>query len=242
VSEPLIRHEDVAGYLLGSLTPEERAAFERHLADCAWCRRQLDELSAPAELLSRAAPAYDMPPGLEAGTLAAVERGASENGAPPSRPARRVFRSRRLALAGAAAAAAIAASALVIVPQLDRPANGGQVELEAVLASPAGGPERATVVVEKTGIGREVSFRSDDLPILPQGEYYELWFVGPGDTRRHPNRISAGTFHPDERGRSVVELTAAVDPAAYPILSVTAEPADGNPERTGPEVLRSRPE
>ena len=241
MTEPLIRHEDVAGYLLGSLTAEERAAFERHLADCAWCRRQLDELSAPAELLPRAAPAYDMPPGLEAATLAAVERGAAENGVPPSPPARRVFRPRRLALAGAAAAA-IAAGALVIVPQLDRPANGGHVELEAVLAPPAGGLERATVVVEKTGIGREVSFRSDDLPILPQGEYYELWFVGRGDTRRRPNRISAGTFHPDEQGRSVVELTAAVDPALYPILSVTAEPADGNPERTGPEVLRSRPE
>ena len=39
----------------------------------------------------------------------------------------------------------------------------------------------------------------------------------------------------DERGR--VELTPAVDPARYPILSVTAEP-DGNPAATDPEVLR----
>ncbi len=52
----------------------------------------------------------------------------------------------------------------------------------------------------ETGIGRVIEFRSDDLAILPKGEYYELWFVGPGDSRRKSNRISAGTFHPDPRG------------------------------------------
>ena len=242
MTQPPVSHVDVAGYLLGSLTLEERAAFERHLADCLWCRRQLDELGAPAELLRRAAPAYDMPPGLEAATFGAIERDASKNGARPTPSARRLLRPRQVAFAGAAAAAAVAIGAFVVLPQLDKPVRGGQIELEAVLVPPAGGASRATVVVEKTGIGREISFRSDDLPILPRGEYYELWFVGPGDTRRRPNRISAGTFHPDEQGRSVVDLTAAVDPALYPILSVTAEPADGNPERTGPEVLRSRPE
>ena len=41
-------------------------------------------------------------------------------------------------------------------------------------------------------------------------------------------------------GVEVVTFAAAVDPAKYPVLSVTAEPGDGNPEPTGPEVLRSR--
>ena len=89
------------------------------------------------------------------------------------------------------------------------------------------------------GIGRIVTFRSDDLPILPKGEYYEVWFVGPGDRPERPNRISAGTFHPDEQGRTAVELTAAVDPTKYPELSVTAEPADGDPSPNGTEVLRA---
>jgi anti-sigma-K factor RskA len=242
VTQPPVSHVDVGGYLLGTLTPEERTAFEQHLADCPWCRRQLDELGAPAELLRRAAPAYDMPPGLEAATFGAIERGASQNGGRPTPSARRLLRPRRVASAGAAVAAAAAIGAFVVLPRLDEPGRGSQIELEALLVAPAGGPARATVVVEKTGIGREISFRSNDLPILPPGEYYELWFVGPDDTRRRPNRISAGTFHPDEQGRSDVELTAAVDPALYPILSVTAEPADGNPEPTGPEVLRSEPE
>ena len=106
------------------------------------------------------------------------------------------------------------------------------------MVAPGAGAETGEVRVQMTGIGRLISFRSDELPILPTGEYYELWFVGPGDSPETPNRISAGTFHPNERGRSRVEFTAAVDPAKFPILSVTAEPGDGNPARTGPEVLR----
>ena len=117
--------------------------------------------------------------------------------------------------------------------------TAGTVEFEAALRAP-GGDATADVVGIKTGIGRIVRLDSDDLPILPKGEYYEVWFVGPGDTPAKPNRISAGTFHPDDDGRSKVELTAAVDPAKYPDLAVTAEPGDGNPAPNGPEVLRTR--
>jgi anti-sigma-K factor RskA len=183
-----------------------------------------EPLDPVVELLARAVPAYGVPAGLERRTLAAVERAAAPRRRRP-RPRRRL----RLVLAFAAAAALA-----VGVTQLDRP---NEPELDAVLTSPRGAVASARVT--KTGIGRVVSFRTDDLPVLPKGEYYELWFVGPGDTLARPNRISAGTFHPDERGRSRVELAAAVDPARFPVLSVTAEPADGDPRRTGPEVLRS---
>jgi hypothetical protein len=97
----------------------------------------------------------------------------------------------------------------------------------------------ATARVTKTGIGRVIVLRTDELPILPKGELYEVWFVGPGDSPSQPNRISAGTFHPDAEGRTDVRLAAAVDPARYPVLSVTREPGDGDP-RPGVEVLRSR--
>lgn len=72
-------------------------------------------------------------------------------------------------------------------------------------------------------------------------EFYELWFVGPGDSARDPNRVSAGTFHPDPQGRTAVRLAAAAVPRNYPVLSVTREPRNGDPRATGPEVLRSRP-
>lgn len=76
--------------------------------------------------------------------------------------------------------------------------------------------------------------------LLPIGEYYELWFVGPGDVPGRPNRISAGTFHPDKDGRSIVTFAAAVDPVTCPEVAVTAEPGDGHPALNGPDVLRAR--
>ncbi len=91
-----------------------------------------------------------------------------------------------------------------------------------------------------SGIGRVVQIRTDDLPILPKGEFYEVWFVAEDDAPDALNRISAGTFHPDEQGKTAVDLAAAVNPALFPTLSVTAEPGDGNPLPTGPEVLRTR--
>jgi anti-sigma-K factor RskA/putative zinc finger protein len=235
VTEHTTRHDDLAPYLLGALTPEEHASFERHLESCAACRAELLELRGPARLLARAAPAYELPRALEGRTFAAIEREA----APAPRPLLlRPPRRRRPRLAAAAAVAAAAVLAFAAGTQLDRPA--GPVELRTALVAP-GRDGSASVEVRKTGIGRVIRFDSDDLPILPKGEYYELWFVGPGDTLADPNRISAGTFHPDERGRSHVRFAAAVDPSKYPVLSVTAEPGDGNPERTGPEVLRSEP-
>jgi anti-sigma-K factor RskA len=227
-------HHELGAYLLDALTADERADFERHLASCEVCSRELVALEDAAGLLTEAAPPYAMPAGLKARTFAAIER---EAGSPTVRTLVRRRGWPRVAAVAAAAAAAAAALAFVAGTQLD--SAGGTVELQTVLSAPRGAPAQASVEVRKTGIGRVIHFETDDLPILPRGDYYELWFVGPGDTRSTPNRISAGTFHPDEQGRSDVRFAAAVDPALYRVLSVTAEPGDGKPERTGPEVLRS---
>ena len=115
----------------------------------------------------------------------------------------------------------------------------GSLELEATLTSRSG-DQSAEASVRKTPTGRVVDLRTDELPILPEGEYYELWFVGPGDRPGAPERISAGTFHPDPEGRSDVRFAAAVDPQGYPELAVTREPGDGDPS-PGRDVLQSRP-
>jgi len=220
-------HDALGVFALGRLEGEERQAFERHLAACARCAEELRALGDAAALAALAAPPFRLPAALERRTFVAVERSAASPPRPRSRPRW------RLAAAGAVAAAA---AALVLGVRADSPP--GELELRAALHG-AGGSVGASVDVRKTGIGRVVSFRSDTLPILPKGDYYELWFVGPGDRPGRPNRISAGTFHPDENGRSHVVFAAAVDPALYPTLSVTAEPGDGDPRPTGPEVLRS---
>ncbi len=148
---------------------------------------------------------------------------------------------RRAGFVTAAAAVVVATFALGTAVGRDDgggPVTAGVVEFQQdiVLGDDGGGVAR--VIGRRVGIGRVVEIRSDDLPILPKGEFYEVWFVADGDTPSAPNRISAGTFHPDGAGRTLVSLTAAVDPAKYPVLAITAEPGDGNPAPSATEVLR----
>ena len=115
----------------------------------------------------------------------------------------------------------------------------GAVEFDGAMTAADGQTADAELTVVGTGIGRVVELRTGMLPILPTGEYYQVWFVGPDDEPGTPDRISAGTFHPDPQGRSDVRFTAAVDPELYPVVEITAEPGDGNPLPTGPVVLRA---
>ena len=245
MSERLEAHVDLAGYVLGRLNPHERARFEEHLASCPDCREEARGLAQAAELMALVPPAARPSRDLEARTLAAVRRAASENGgpretAPAPAPRRGPLAWPRWTLrlgVAALAAVALAGAFLIGGVALDDEV-GGTREITAVLSAPDGGGASASVEVTRTGIGRVVHLSSDDLPILPTGELYEVWFVGPDDRPGAPQRISAGTFHPDEDGRSDVTLAAAVDPALFPTISVTAEPGDGDPG-PGQEVLRS---
>jgi hypothetical protein len=238
---------DLGGYLLGKLEPGERARFEQDLAGNPEAQAAAAELRGTVDLLEFAAEPYEVPAGLEARTFRALERAvAGEAGgrslaAAPSR--RRLLPRlrmpvRRLAIAGAAAVAL--GAAVFAGSELEgEDSPPGTLELETALRAPTGRSLAATATVRETGIGRVVSFDSSDLPILPKGDYYALWFVGPGDSPRSPNRISAGTFHPDPEGRSEVTFAAAVDPKKYPVLAVTKEAGDGDPSPTFPDVLRS---
>jgi hypothetical protein len=150
--------------------------------------------------------------------------------------------SERWLLAAAAAAIALLAGVVVGAAVVDRtsgPTSAGVVEYDGTLAGPGGEASEARLTMVRTGIGRVIELDTDDLPILPTGEYYEVWFVAPDENDGAANRISAGTFHPDPDGRSSVRFAAAVDPAKFPTVEITAEPGDGNPAATGPVVLRT---
>jgi anti-sigma factor RsiW len=134
MTEPVIRHEDVAGYVLGSLTPEERAAFERHLDNCPSCREQVRELGVPAELVRRAAPAYDTPPDLRETTFAAIEREASEDGPRPSWAPRRPVWRRSLAVVAAATALVVGGVLAASVPRPPRNGAAGRARGGALAA------------------------------------------------------------------------------------------------------------
>lgn len=141
-----------------------------------------------------------------------------------------------------AAASALVVGALAFAFRITRSDDFGEVsgniEYDGSLTDSAGGVG-GSVTVTEIGIGRVVELHTDTLPILPTGEYYEVWFVGTGDAPQAPNRISAGTFHPDPEGRSDVRFAAAVNPALYPFIEITAEPGDGNPAPSAHVVLHA---
>ena len=64
-------HPDAAGWALGALDPDDAAAFETHLQDCAECQATVAEFQEMARALKSAAPAVEPPPDLESKTLAA---------------------------------------------------------------------------------------------------------------------------------------------------------------------------
>lgn len=253
--DPDAHREELVDYVLGEIDADARRGFEAHLEECPGCVAELRELTGIARRLDAIAPAVAPPPSLRTGIIAAVARdsegdrlaeAAVGNGAgpyaqrpaiptppappePPAPPARRPLNRLRLGFAAGLAAAA-AAVALILIPG---GGSGAPVEIDATMT----GDGSAEIVVSRLGSGREIAFESTSLAILPSTELYELWFVGPGDSAEAPNRISAGTFHPDEAGDTDVILHAAVDPELYPLIEVTAEPGGGDPEVEGPVVL-----
>ena len=45
-------HDDAA-YVLGALSPNERAAYESHLASCSFCREAVADLALVPDMLDR---------------------------------------------------------------------------------------------------------------------------------------------------------------------------------------------
>jgi anti-sigma-K factor RskA len=218
-------HGDLAAWLLGELDHDSERSFREHLLHCDACREEATELDSMPGMLATAAPPFTVPADLEARTLAAIEQAAG------TRRRRRRLGWRLPIAVGAVTAAAAAVAAVAVVVPGDR---GDRFALESV----RGEAVDVAATVQVTDVGREVTLDISRLRDPRPKGLYELWFVAPDDTRRRPNRISAGTFHPDADGTGRVRLLAAADPQRYPRLSVTLEPNDGNPRWTGKEVLR----
>jgi anti-sigma-K factor RskA len=256
-SEP---HPDVAGYLLGTLEPEEARRFAEHLDSCDACREEVEQLAGLPTLLSDLPPPVAVPAGLEERTFAAIEAAATA-GRPPDlsasnrtpapeqpdapgapggtvipmkRPPKKGWRHPPL-LALAAAAVLVIGLAVGIVA-----AQGGSSNAPAAtirLVAVGGGPAHGTATVRATSGGLTIDMTVQDLAPSRPGTFYTCWLVGPGDTLAHQNRVSVGSFV--VRGTAPVEVhwTTAANVRQFPQLGVTLEPDNGNPRHQGPKVL-----
>jgi anti-sigma-K factor RskA len=212
------RFEGLLGsYLLGELSVEEERELERHLEECAECRRELERVRQTHNFLRQLA-ANEPPAELKNRVLAQV-RGET--------PARST---------GGWWFWASAAAALLLVAVLGvglfREITGhpsSAVPLAATeLAPEAGGEAR----IEEVGENFQVELEVWGMPELKKDEYYEMWYYA-----EDGGRISCGTFRVGPHGRATVNLTAPASARRYPEIEITRELDDGNPEASSEGVL-----
>jgi len=202
-----------AAYVLGSLSPDDRAAFEEHLADCQDCARSVRDLAG-------------MP-----GLLAHVDVDAFTEPGPPPMPdtllprllseVRRTRRRRTsIGVAVAAAAAAVVAGVTVAVPQIfDRPTQTG-VAMTQVQASPL----RASLAMDNTAWGTKLTLSCTyDGPVYAgRVPTYTLLVHSRNGRTEH---VATWRAVP---GKTTV-LSAATDVSAADIASVEVRTTGGEP-------------
>ena len=158
-------HQLLGAYLLGGLEPAEAAAFEQHLAVCADCRQELDELASLPALL-------DAIPVSDAVALTAAAAAARDRALVPPEPEpvprrlldelaarRRKVRRRWVAAVGAAAAACLALG-IVAGPLLNPPAKP-----DASYSVAASSGLQVTVGLVKKTWGTELAVDGRSLPV-----------------------------------------------------------------------------
>jgi hypothetical protein len=196
-------------------------------------RADLDEL---LELLGDATLWEEPPAGLEDRVAAAVadERAARSTTPAPTiettAPARhRPWIAQRGWSLGAAAAAVVLILGVGTFFLARDTGGGGGQRFSSVLASPEGAPTASgRVVFEKTTSGWRLELNAPGLPRLDGGRFYQAWMRNADGVL-----VPVGTFN---EGKDVV-LWSGVSPVDYPMLTVTAEAADGDQASSGVRVL-----
>lgn len=236
-------HALAGAYALDALPDDERAFFERHLAACDACRREVAELTETAARLGGGATAAP-PPGLRERILAAAD--VTRQLPPQSEPEpastvpsawTRVRGRMLMPVAACLALVVIALSGMVV--NLNRQLDQDPGPDAAVLAV-LGARDLETVELDMAGNGpgRFLYSPSEDqgvlvaagMPTVSDDETYELWLIHDGTP------VPAGLFRPDGSGAAVAQVEGIVRGAE--LVAVTVEPAAGSKRPTG-EILAS---
>jgi anti-sigma factor RsiW len=232
---------------MDAISAPDRARFERHLAGCAECAREIASLREATARLATAA-AVPPPPALKARVMAAAAATRQRPPAAEPETAAGGWRGRtwpgrgRLVLAaGALATAAVAAAAVVfglsngsMHDQLSR-AQASSQQIAAVLTArdatmmtgAVKGGGTATIVMSHAR--RELVFTAADLHAPPGARGYELWLIGPAGDR------PVSMLPPVRHGMTGPVIAAGLRPGDH--LALTTEPPGGASHPSGPMML-----
>jgi anti-sigma-K factor RskA len=246
-------HPEAAGYVLGSLDPDDRTLFEEHLRACKQCQAQVAEFGPVAASLAMAAPAVEPRRDLERQIVAAVNHAMLAESVPalpaaaavatakpmvrdrvkarpednPVTKARRWWRSRWAApLSAALAGAAATAGAFAAAIFINSsPALAATISLHAHPGFTGSGMATA----QATHGGFAISLTVVGLPIPERGQFYECWYAGPDNLPGHPQLITAGTFTVGGTGSYTFSMWSAANPAEFKTMQITLEqPGDAS--------------
>jgi anti-sigma factor RsiW len=219
--------DEIGAYMLGALSDLERQAFERHMAGCAECRDEIEQLRPAADALPRSVEQIEPPPALKAALMEVVESEAGERSDAPvpasaraPRPSlgerlrRSLFPMRPVLVAGALALGVVAGFG---VAQL-----GGTEDSRTVTAAvdQARVPS-ASARLQIQGDGEDGAIlRVQGMPALETDQVYQAWVQRDGTIVPQP------TFEVGADGGGAVAIPDDVSGAKA--VMVTREPRGGS--------------
>jgi anti-sigma-K factor RskA len=244
MSRPEREAHTLAGpYAMDAISEPDRVRFERHLAGCEECRREVASLREATARLA-AATAAPPPPAMKERVMAAAAATrqqpppAQPQAAPRRWPAGRRFRVRLALAVGAAAVTGVAVLLGVrngsMQDQLSQDQASSQ-QVAAVLtardATMKTGAVRGggTVTIVMSHSMRELVFTAADLRALPAAWGYELWLAGPAGDR--PVIMLPAARH----GMAGPVVASGLRPGDHLVL--TAERSGGASRPTTPMML-----
>ncbi len=246
--------DDLALYALDALPGDERAALEKHLRECADCRRELELLRGDASLLALSIDQSSPPRKSRQRLMDAVKRESHKKSLPlPSRSVRSWW-------APVPWIAALAMAILAIlqmrqnsrqqqeISQLQNRSSKQRTQLErarevvATLTDPnavrvtlvaATAPPQPQGKVMYVRNRASLILVASNLQALPPQKAYELWLI---PVKGNP--VPAGTFKPDSHGSGVL-INPAIPPGlTAKAFAITVEPEAGSAAPTLPILLQ----
>ncbi len=242
--------DDLALYALGALSGEEKVSLEKHLQECASCRRELERLRGDAALLALSTSGPRPPARSKARLMDAIGK--------QSRPQPVPLRLNWWAILGWATAAVMLVFVIGVTRHNKRLSStiadlSSMVEKERlsgdearriaeIMHAPDATPYeilpvsmKAKMPAGKAIYSRDRSglvFVASNLQPIPSRKAYELWLLPMKGTP-----IPAGMFKPDSHGMAMImnpPLPAGVEAKAF---AITIEPEQGSSSPTSPIIM-----